>query len=157
MSTETLSFNGRVNIARRAIEKEFGELPLLEASASLKNMSHTTQNITEMENMVVSFLVDEHTIVVIKEEAYGKFEKSAVRKQRPLGCNPISQPVSMDLKEAQSLKNSKYPDIGFNAVLLQVSVIAGPKHPCFLFQGKTGYVLVNTATREVTFEKKQPS
>lgn len=147
MSTEILSFNARVNIAYNKVIKQYPDAFLLGAGGNAE--SESTTDPSQIINMNVAFSWAETKTIFIIEKAYGEFGDPIVFDNPPGDYLKIDWPISMDLAEANAIKEKEYPDAYYAAGLVH-DTYYDMKHPQFFFTTGSGHILVDTVTGEVT-------
>lgn len=146
MSTEILSFNGRVNIACDIVKRRYREALLLGAGG---NSREATTDPIQINHLVVKFRLNEHECIIIFEKDYGVFEAPIVIKLRSDDLQAVDWPIRMDLKEASTIKQKQYPDPYVGAGIMH-PIAHNFKHSQFFFLVGSDYVFVDTITGEVT-------
>jgi hypothetical protein len=144
-----LSFNGFVNIAVRIVTEKFPEARLYEANGTSSTGPVTDPN--RIDQLRVVFRNANNSTVIIKSTAWGEFSEPVLIPHPWMEDVVIAWPVSMDLPEANELKDRAGYTGAYSNVTLRnpLGPVAG--NPYFIFGNNMSepYIFVDTVTGRV--------
>jgi len=149
MSQAILSFDGMVNIAVRLVTEKYPDAKLYEADGVASGGSTTDPN--RIDQLRVVFQNPGNTTVMIKSAGWGEFGEPVLLPEPWLEDVVIQWPVSLDLPQANSLKEQAGFATPYSTVTLRNPLGLQRGNPQFIF-GQAGqpYVFVDTVTGTVT-------
>ena len=144
-----LSFNGRVNIAVRIVTEQYPEAKLYEADGVATG--GPTTDPAKIDQLRVVFRNVGNTTVIIKEIAYGEFGQPQLIREPWLEDVVIQWPISMDLPQANKLKEEAGFKNPYTTVTLRNPLGPTRSNPYFIFGGnpQQPYIFVDTVTGQV--------
>lgn len=149
MNMAILSFDGRVNIAVRIVTEKYPKAKLYEADGVATRGE--TSDPAQIDKLRVVFQNENNSTVIIKSTGYGEFGEPQLIQEPWLEDVVIQWPVTMDLPEANTLKEQAGFKDKYTTVTLRNPL--GPKrgNPYFIFGRNPAepYIFVDTVTHKV--------